>query len=460
MSTLLGGSDPASAAGPIRGREDLIAVFRMGEKPVGRHGIGIEYERLPVSRESGGVIPYASRHIGSPSVERFLEKLAGDRGWTPRREDGHIIALERDGVLVTLEPGAQVELSGRVHPDLDAASAEILGFVRESGEVASTMGIAFLGVGYHPFSDVADIGWVPKARYRVMAPYLARRGHLAHGMMKATAGCQVNLDYSSEADAMEKLRVATGVSSLVTALCANSPLSRGGANGFLSKRSHIWLHTDPDRTGLLPFAFRDGAGYADYTEYALDVPMFFVVRDGRWIDLTDRTFRSFIAGNDAGLTPVVDDWVLHLTTLFPEVRLKSYLEVRGCDSDTPEMILAQAALWKGLLYDAEARRSGWALVAGAPMDQRLAFHREMVRSGLRATLCGRRGLDLARELIAISQRGLPASERPYLDPMLSLVNVDACTRAETLLRRWRGEWGHDPRRLVSSLAPDPAPRPA
>ena len=460
MSTLLDGRDPTSSEGPIRGREDLLAVFRVGEKPHGRHGIGIEYERLPVSRETGSVIPYATKDVRSPSIERFLERLAGDRGWTPRREDGHIIALERNDVLVTLEPGAQVELSGSVHQDLDAARDEIRGFVRESDEIAASMGIAFLGVGYHPFTDFTEIGWVPKARYRIMAPYLVRRGHLAHGMMKGTAGCQVNLDYSSEADAMNKLRVATGVSSLVTALCANSPLSRGGASGFLSKRSHIWLHTDPDRTGLLPLAFRDGFGYADYAEYALDVPMFFVVRAGRWIDMTDRTFRSFIDGNDSGLTPAVADWVLHLTTLFPEVRLKAYLEVRGSDSDAPEMILAQAALWKGLLYDDEARRSAWELVGGATMEQRLTFHRDMVRTGLRATMSGRRGIDLARELLGIAQRGLPPSERPYLEPLLSLLTVDGCTRAEILLRRWSGEWGHDPRRLVESLAPDPTLRPA
>ncbi|HET6373165.1 MAG TPA: glutamate-cysteine ligase family protein, partial [Candidatus Polarisedimenticolia bacterium] len=251
-----------------------------------------------------------------------------------------------------------------------------------------------------------------------------------------------------------------GVSSLVTAMCANSPLSRGGANGFLSKRSHIWLHTDPDRTGLLSFALAEGASYSDYVAYALRVPMLFVVRDGRWIDMTERTFSSYLEGQAAGLTPTVADWELHLTTLFPEVRLKAYLEVRGSDSGPPQMILAQAALWKGILYDAGARKAAWDLVEGPTFEQRLAFHRDVARSGLRARLGGRPALELSRALLSIAERGLPATERGHLTPLMDLIVGRGMTPAESILASWSSEWGHDPKRLVASLAPDPRLLPA
>ncbi|MFQ5702246.1 MAG: glutamate--cysteine ligase, partial [Acidobacteriota bacterium] len=338
------------------------------------------------------------------------------------------------------------------------ARCELEAFVREVDETAAEMGIAFLGLGFHPFSDFHRIDAVPKHRYKIMAPYLGHRGHLAHGMMKATAGCQINLDYSSEDDAMEKMRVAMGVSSLVTAMCANSPLARGKESGFLSLRSHIWMHTDPDRCGLLPFVFRDQARFSDYADYALGVPMLFVVREGRWIDMTACTFRSFLEGGFRGLSATLDDWELHLTTLFPEVRLKSWLELRGSDSGPPDMILAQATLWKALLYDQRARRAAWRLVAGASPEQRLAFHRAVPRSGLHAKLAGRPAMELALELLEIAQEPLPPDEIALLDPLVRTVRERRRTPAEDILSHWSGAWAHDPRRLVASLAPDPRPR--
>ncbi|HEY3174604.1 MAG TPA: glutamate-cysteine ligase family protein [Candidatus Polarisedimenticolia bacterium] len=454
MSTLFGGSGDRASETPIRGEEDLLLTFRSGEKPAESFGIGIEYERLPVSRETGLAVPYAKRSV-SPSVERFLETMEERHEWRAEREAGHVIALEKEGTRVTLEPGAQVELSGRVHRDLASAREEVDRFLRVSDEVAASQGFAFIGLGYHPFTDFTQIDWVPKGRYRIMAPYLATRGHLAHGMMKGTAGCQVNLDFATESDAMEKLRVAMAISSIVTAMCANSPLSRGQANGFASLRSHIWLHTDPDRCGVLEFAFREGDRYADYAGYALDVPMLFVVREGRWIDMTGRTFRSFLAGGTAGLTPLLSDWEMHLTTLFPEARLKAYVEVRGSDSGSPDLILAQAALWKGLLYDGRARARAWELVRGASFADRVSFHRAVVRRGLRARLSGVEALDLAQELVRLAEGGLERGEIPHLEPLRRIAFEEKRSPAETLLDLWRGEWGRDARRLAASLAPAP-----
>ncbi|HKY33384.1 MAG TPA: glutamate-cysteine ligase family protein [Candidatus Polarisedimenticolia bacterium] len=446
MSTLFG--DRAASA-PLRGGDELAGVFRAGEKPPARFGVGIEYERLPLDPLTGRAVPYASPH--GPSVERFLQILVDRGGWVPRREEGRIIALEREGTRVTLEPGAQVELSGRVHAGLLAARDEVAAFVRESDDAAAAAGFRLAGIGLQPFSEPDAIGWVPKRRYGIMAPYLATRGHLAHAMMKATAGCQINLDYSSEQDAMEKLRVALAITSIVTALCARSPLTAGQRNGFLTKRSLIWMHTDPDRCGLPWFALSEGAGYADAVAHALDVPMLFVVREDRWMDMTGRTFRQYLAGRNEGLSPVMADWELHLTTLFPEVRLKAYLEVRGSDSGPPDMVAAQAALWKGILYDASARRAAWEMAGRAPARERASFHREVARSGLRAKLGGHSALDLSRELIAQAARALPADEAALLEPLRRVAD-EGISPAETLLRQWNGAWDRRPPRLVRGLA--------
>jgi glutamate--cysteine ligase len=269
-------------------------------------------------------------------------------------------------------------------------------------------------------------------------------------MMKATAGCQINLDFSSQAEAMEMLRTATGVSTLVTALCANSPLEAGQANGFMSKRSHVWMHTDPDRCGLLPFALRPDASYESYADYALDVPMMFVVRDDRWIDLQGMPFRVFMGGA-AGLVATRADWQLHLTTLFPEVRLKSWLEVRGSDSGTPAMTVAQAALWKGLLYDEGARTAAWDVMKSPSLEERLTFQRDVARRGLRAALCRRPALDLAKEMIELAARGLPPGEAVFLDPLRRVVDAPGDSPASGLLARWRGDWRRRPDHLVEGL---------
>jgi glutamate--cysteine ligase len=454
MSTLSADPDAAASA-PLKGIEDLTAAFAEGEKPRERFGVGIEYERLPVSLDSGRAIPYAAPAPGrraAASVEGFLQRMEA-RGWSAERERGRIIALRRGGTRVTLEPGAQVELSGQVHASLLLAKEELDSFLREAHEVAVPMGFAFLGLGVQPFSPAERIGWVPKGRYGIMAPWLARRGHLAHHMMKATAGCQVNLDFSSEEEAMAMMRTALGVSTLVTALCANSPLTNGQLNGFLTRRSHIWLHTDPDRCGLLEFGLQAGMRYLDYASWALDVPMLFVVREGAWVNMTGRTFRQYLE-DGRGLVPTAEDWKLHLTTLFPEVRLKSYLEVRGSDSGAPGMVLAQAALWKGLLYDEAARRKAWDLVSRPTHAQRLAFWRDVTRQGLRARLLGIPAGELAGELVRLAEAALPRSEASLLAPLRDVAG-SGVTPAEALRTWWTGPGSREPGRLVHALAIDP-----
>ncbi len=453
MSTLFGGDIQADA--PIGGPDDLLRPFHEGIKTPDRRGIGLEYERLPLRAASGRAAPYDAPD-GS-SVHAVLARLERDHGWSAQRESGRIIALEKGTTRLTLEPGAQVEMSGGVHHSLAAARAELNAFVAETDRAAAAHSIVLAGLGYHPLSEFDSIGWVPKSRYQIMGPYLASRGHLAHAMMKATAGCQINLDYTSEADAADMLRAAMGISSVVTALCANSPLTRGQANGFATRRSHIWMHTDPDRTGLLAIAFGDGAGFRQYVDCALDVPMMFVVRDGRWVDMTGRTFRGYLAGRTEGLKPTMADWDLHLTTLFPEVRLKRYVEVRGSDSGPPSIILAQAALWKGILYNEASRRAAWKLVSGPTFAERQAFHRAVVRQGLRARLGSRPALELARVLITLAHDGLPESERGVLDPLRALVAREGAGLSDQLLLRWRGAWGRDPLRMIEALATGTGP---
>ena len=277
----------------------------------------------------------AAAGIGKATVERLLRELVQERGWTPDEEDGHILGASCSETRITLEPGGQVELSGGVHCTLAAVRDELGRFITELSALPSASGIAWLGVGLQPLASLDTIPWIPKKRYGIMREYLPRRGRRAHIMMKQTACIQINLDYSNEADAIDKLRTAMGLTPLVTALFANSPLTEGRLNGMMSYRAWVWRDTDPDRCGLLPFVFKDGAGFGDYLDYTLDVPMFFVVRRGEWKAANGMTFRKFMRRGFEKEPATLADFEMHLSTLFPEVRLKSYIEMRGADSADP-----------------------------------------------------------------------------------------------------------------------------
>lgn len=447
----------------IQREEELLDLFSLGCKPREAWGVGLEYERFGLDSATGRAIPYSGAH----GVESALRELAERFGWSLEEESGRIIGLSREGSLISLEPGGQVELSARVHRDLATLREELKRYLEETASVAGSHGFVWVPMGLQPVSRIEEIEWVPKGRYAIMAPFLGARGGLAHHMMKGTAGCQLNLDYASEEDAAEKLRTAMGITSIVTAAFANSPLYQSELNGFMSRRAHIWLDTDPARCGLPELAFRDGLTFRDYLYYALDVPVIFVRRIDRWIALDGVPFRRFLREGHRGIRATLADWVLHLTTIFTEVRLKSYIEVRGADSVEPSMALALTALWKGILYDGKACRDAWNLVAGVPYRRRLAFHSDACALGPAARSGGETARELASELVRIARGGLErsrrleagvrspmpeAGEETFLLPLeRSLGSEAGCPGAE-LTRAW-GTWmERDPRHLVEIAA--------
>jgi glutamate--cysteine ligase len=443
------------AAAPLS-LEDLEAYFRSGAKPAGDFKIGIEQEKIAVLAD-GRPAPYD----GPGGLAEVLGRMEA-HGFSATREDGHPIALARDGDRITMEPGGQLELSGGALPTSIACASALDAHVREVAEVARPLGIRFIGAGVRPFGALDDVGWLPKRRYGVMRDYFPRHGrqsHLAHQMMKLTATVQANFDYSDEGEAADKIRTAYGVTSLVTALYAASPIVFGRPSGFKSYRAAIWLETDADRCGLLPFAFKPDFRFRDYIDWALDVPMFFVVRDGAYRPAYPLTFRRFLADGWEGQQATIADWEVHLSTVFPEVRLKRYVEVRGADAGPMPMARGLGALWRGILDDREARAAAWALVADRTYEEREALRREVPRAGLAATFGGRAVSALALALCRIAAVGLTrlpggAADRALLDPLLAYAEAGR-TPADDLLDDFAAAKG-DPAALVQrwELRPD------
>jgi glutamate--cysteine ligase len=441
---------------PIEGVEQLVEQMHHAGKPRERWKIGTEYEKVAVERASGRAAPFS----GPRGIEAVLRGLAERFGWVSHEEDGRTVALERAGASITLEPGGQLELSGEQCGTIHCTQEELATHVREVVTVGSELGIAFLGLGMQPVSRVEEIEWVPKQRYRIMGPYMTRVGTLGQRMMKQTATVQANIDYADEADAMLKMRVGMGVAPLLNAMFANSSVSDGDLNGYMSYRGHIWTDTDAARCGLLPFVFRENAGFADYVEWALDVPLYFILRRGRYVsDVTGIPFRRFLAEGAAGERATLDDWNLHLTTLFPEVRLKGYIELRSADSQPPERMLALPALVKGVFYTADCLQAAWDLVKRWSFEERLALWREVHREALLTRFRGVRVLELARELYAIAEEGLRRQnaldrsgrdERIYLERMGEQLEMGR-SPARVIAEKWKGEWEPD-RRLERLIA--------
>jgi glutamate--cysteine ligase len=436
---------------PIEEPQQLLDYLLAGAKPRSRWGHGIEYERIGVFTASGETVPFS----GQQSVEAVLKALAEQHGWTPLEENGHVVELSRGDLAFSLEPGAQLEFVGPVHFHIDSLNSELCNIMCQVDAVSAPLGISWLALGVNPFTPVERIGWIPKSRYRIMSRRLARRGRLGHHMMKATAGIQGNFDFGSAEDAMSKLRLAMGATSILTALLANSPLYVGRLNRFRTMRAFIWLDTDPDRCGLLELAFRNDLDLQTYVDYALAIPMMFIVRDGQWVDMEGYTFRRFLDEGRESWHATVSDWALHLTTIFPEVRLKQYLEVRGADSVPPDLAVGLMACWKGLLYGPRAAEEAWRLVAHLSWAQRQQLHRDVCTVGLAATVRGTPVAELARQLLEIARQGLEEqkaegrpAETPYLEPLFALLNPTAASPAARLERLWKDSWEGDRAKLV------------
>ena len=378
----------------------LIAYFEAGAKPVSRWRVGLEHEKIPLT-SGGRPVPFK----GDAGVEELLRRLEA-AGMTAEREDGHLLAVGRSDRKITVEPGGQVEHAGPALTTVADCREDLLADLRQTAAVAAEIGMRFVGVGLTPFARIDELPWLPKRRYAVMREYLPTRGSLGVHMMKRTATVQANFDFDDESTAADKLRTAFGVTSIVTALAAASPLSEGRPNGYQSYRAAIWLDTDPDRCGLVPAVFEPGFGFRHYVEWALDVPMFFVVRDDVYHHAPQLTFRRFMREGWQGHSATMRDWETHLSTLFPEVRLKRFIEVRGADAGPLDMMTGVPALWRGIMDDREACLAAWQLVAAASLAEREALRRDVPRGGLATAFLGHTLRDLAVELCRIAADGL------------------------------------------------------
>src|SRR5438105_8135790 len=361
-------SIPQSAGGPIQSRDDLVHYIAGGAKPRAQWRIGTEHEKFVYDLKTYKPLAYA----GQPGIRAMLEGMQRF-GWQPVMEGDHIIGLSQNDASISLEPGGQFELAGAPLKSLHQTCAEVNTHQSQIREVAGELGAGVLGIGFAPTWRLADFDQMPKGRYAIMRNYMPKVGGYGLEMMFRTCTVQVNLDFGSEADMVKKLRVALALQPVATALFANSPFREGRANGFLSYRSHIWTDVDNERAGMLPFVFEDGFGFERYVDYALDVPMYFVYRDGRYIDVAGRSFRDLLAGGIPelkGVVPQVSDWADHLTTIFPEARLKRIIEMRGADGGTWRRICGLPALWAGIFYDDTALDAAWDLVKDWTAEER------------------------------------------------------------------------------------------
>ncbi len=435
---------------PIAGKADLIAWIAKGEKPASAFRLGTEHEKVPFRPVGLEPVPYD----GENGIRALLEKLGDRIGWEPILEQGRPIGLadSRGGGAISLEPGGQFELSGAPVETLHETEAETARHIEDVKAIAEGLGFRFLTLGMSPLWTRAQTPVMPKARYQIMANYMPKVGSKGLDMMFRTTTVQVNLDFSSEADMVKKLRVSLALQPLASALFANSPFTDGKPNGFLSYRSEIWRDTDNARAGMLPFAFEEGMGYERYVDYALDVPMYFIKRGDSYLDVTGSSFRDLLAGRHPALPgekPILSDWANHVSTIFPEVRLKRYLEMRGADAGPQPFLAALPAFWVGLLYDNQALDAAWDLVKGWNAAQRQQLRDDVPRLALGASIAGRGLQDVAREALAIARAGLARrarldadgrDETRHLD-VLDTVVASGRTQAEDLLAHYHGAWG-------------------
>jgi len=437
--------------------EDLVRWFEAGAKPADAWRVGAEHEKFVFRLADHAPVPY------EPGGIRALLDGLTRFGWSPVREGDNVIALERGGASVSLEPGGQFELSGAPLETIHDICEETGAHLQEVKVVADELGLGFLGLGFTPVWRRDEVPAMPKGRYGVMRRYMPKVGGLGLDMMFRTCTVQANLDFSSEADMVAKFRASLALQPIATALFANSPFVEGRPSGFLSARANVWTDTDPDRTGMLDFVFADGFGFEAYARYALDVPMYFVKREGAYVDVAGRSFRDFMAGKLPelpGLRPTLKDWADHATTLFPEVRLKQYLEMRGADSGTWSRLCALPALWTGVLYDSAALAAAWDLCKGWDIADHERLRADVARRGLKAEIAGRTVQDVAKDLLAIAREGLKrrnrlsgglVDESGYLGELFEIAD-SGVTPAERLLELYHGSWKGDAGKAFEAFA--------
>ncbi len=454
-------SIPQSGGGPIEHHDQLAQLLADGCKPKSDWRIGTEHEKFGYCKDTLLPLPFE----GKRSIVAMLEGLRDRHQWTEVREASHLIGLEKDGGNISLEPGGQLELSGGSLDTIHETCDEVNTHLREVKDIADEVGVGFIGLGAAPIWTHDQMPLMPKGRYKLMNDYMQRVGTMGTTMMRRTCTVQVNLDFGSESDMVQKLRVALALQPVAVALFANSPFFEGKPNGHKSWRSRVWRDLDAQRTGMLPFVFEEGFGFERWVQYALDVPMYFVYRDGNYIDALGQSFRDFLNGKLPALpgeTPTLSDWADHLTTAFPEARIKQFIEMRGADGGPWRRLCALPAFWTGLMYDQSALDGAWDLVKGWDAETREALRVAASVDGLQAQVGDIKMLDIAREAVALSEIGLKARARPgaggmvpdethFLNALKESIETGQVP-ADELLERYHGDWDGDLTRIYGDYS--------
>src|SRR6056297_3771929 len=454
-------SIPQSGGGPIENEAQLAQYLAEGCKPKEDWRIGTEHEKFGYCKDSLRPLPYE----GVRSILAVLQGLRDAHGWAPVMEGQYLIGLEKDGANISLEPGGQLELSGAPLETIHQTCDEVNDHLRDVKDISDKIGVGFIGLGAAPIWTHDEMPLMPKGRYKLMTDYMDRVGTMGKSMMYRTCTVQVNLDFGSEADMVKKLRVALALQPVATALFANSPFFEGHLNGHKSWRARIWRDLDASRTGMLPFVFEEGFGFERWVNYALDVPMYFVYRDGRYVDALGQSFRDFLKGELPALPgekPLMSDWADHLTTIFPEARIKKFMEMRGADGGPWRRLCALPAFWVGLMYDQTALDAAWDLVKGWDAPTREALRIAASEDALDARVDGLSMHEIAREAVAISEAGLKARAHPgaggligdethFLNALKESIESGKVP-ADELLDQYNGDWNRDLTRIYAEYS--------
>jgi len=434
---------------PILNKQQLIDYLAAGNKEPEDWGIGTEHEKFLYRKDNLQRLG----HDTTPGISQVMELMARE-GWTTIREDDKIIGLEKDGASITIEPGGQFELSGKNFHNIHQTYGETRKHFEDLSKICKETGAVTLALGFDPLCKREEMQWMPKERYRIMKAYMPTKGGLGLDLMTRTATIQVNLDYQNEQDMIRKMRIGQALQSTATALFANSPFTEGRPNGYLSYRAQVWEDTDPDRCGFLSFIFDEGFGFERWVDYLLDVPMYFILRDGQYIDSEKMTFRNFMAGKHR-LTPTMEDWETHISTVFPDIRLKRFIEMRGADASCVSHIAALSAFWVGLLYDTDALNESYEIISKWNMDTLREMRDKVPKLGLKASAKNLKIRDIALQMLQISEEGLSRrskklgieNESRYLTPIMEIAE-SGITQAERHLQKYKTEWDGDLSRLM------------